>query len=204
MTPTAAPAAPAARRMTTAEFWDFTHLPENRNRDFELIRGEVIEVPRPTKPHGVVSFRVGKYLDLYAESVGRGYVTTNDSGVILEEYPDTVVGPDVAYYTDAATFDELHPKWGETVPLLAVEVLSPNDKPSKISGKVRDYLSNGVKLVWVVDFEERLVTVYRPDRTLEQFTASGELLGGDELPGLVVKVADLFKLPGEPKPPHAA
>lgn len=197
MTPTAAPAPPAAKRMTAAEFWDFCHLPENRNRDFELVRGEVTEMPRPTRRHGVVALEAGYRLRMYAAQVGRGYVASNDSGVILEEDPDTVVGPDVAYYLDAATFDELHPKWGEDVPVLAVEVLSPNDKLSKVNGKVRDYLGSGVKVVWLVDYEERRVTVYRPDRTLEVFDAGGVLTGGDELPGLSVAVADLFKLPGE-------
>ena len=196
MTPTAAP--PPAVLMTAGEFWDFVHRPENRNRDFELIRGRVIEVPRPTKRHGVVSLEIGFRLRLYAAQARRGYVASNDSGVLLQEDPDTVVGPDVAYYLDATTFDELHPKWGEEVPVLAVEVLSPNDKPSKVSGKVRDYLASGVKVVWVVDHEYHVVTVHRPNCTLEQIDATGELTGGEELPGLVVKVSDLFKLPGEP------
>jgi Uma2 family endonuclease len=188
----------ATKRMTADEFWDFCQLPENRNRDFELIRGEVVEVPRPTKRHGVVALEVGHRLRVYAERVGRGYITSNDSGVLLEEDPDTVVGPDVAYYLDATTFDELHPKWGENVPLLAVEVLSPNDKPMRVNAKVADYLANGVKVVWLVDFEERKVSVHRPARAVEFFGAGDVLIGGDELPGFEVPVADLFKLPGQP------
>ena len=30
--------------------------------------------------------------------------------------------------------------------------------------KIEDYLTNGVKLVWVVEYERKNVTVYRPDR----------------------------------------
>ena len=203
MTPTIAPATAQspARRMTAGEFWDFCQLPENHNRDFELVRGEVIEVPRPTKRHGRLCSRISHLLEVYADAVGGGYPVSNDSGVILEEGPDTVVGPDVAYYRDTATtFADIHPKWGEEVPVLAIEVLSPSDRPSRVNDKVADYLANGVRLVWLVDHEDRKVTVYRPGRSHEMVAASGMLSGGVDLPGLEITVADLFKLPGEPKP----
>ena len=95
------------------EFFDWVHLPENTNKWFELVRGEVIELPPPTKPHGVVCINVGYVLSSYSRHRRKGYVTGNDSGVILEHDPDTVRGPDVAYYEDAQTFAELHPKYGE-------------------------------------------------------------------------------------------
>jgi Uma2 family endonuclease len=187
--------------MTAAEFWDYCQLPENRNRWLELHRGKVVEMSRPNRRHGVVATRIARRLDEYAERVGRGYVASNDSGVILEEDPDTVVGPVVAYYTDAADYAALHPKWGEEPPLVAVEVLSPNDKPSKVNEKVRDYLKNGVKLVWLLDPEEKKVTIYRPGSGLEFLDESGELSGGDVLPGFSCKVADIFRLPSNPVPP---
>jgi Uma2 family endonuclease len=95
--------------MTAEEFYEFVHRPENADRWFELVRGEVIELPPPKKPHGVVCTRVGRLLDQYAEQRGAGYATCNDAGVILTRDPDIVRGPDVAFYTDASTFDEVHP-----------------------------------------------------------------------------------------------
>ncbi len=183
--------------MTADEFWDFCLLPENENRSFELIRGKVVEVSRPTKKHGIVSLNVGFVLKLYVRKTRKGYVVSNDSGVLLETDPDTVVGPDIAYFTDARTFAEVHPKWGEEPPVLAVEVLLPNDKPNKVNAKVRDYLKGGVKLVWLVDFEERTVCVYRPNRNLDVLVESDVLNGGEELPGFSCPVAELFLLDGE-------
>ena len=84
------------RRMTAEQFCDWTRLPENENRWFELVRGEVIELPPPMKPHGVVAIQVGRLLANYADQVGKGYLTSNDSGVILVANPDTVRGPDIA------------------------------------------------------------------------------------------------------------
>src|SRR5262245_43241076 len=161
------PAVGAAKKlMTVDEFWDFVNSPENEDRDFDLINGEVIEVSRPTKPHGAVASLVAFELQLYARRVGRGYVVTNDSGVLLGKNPDSVVGPDVAYFTDANRFEDLHPKWGEIPPVLVAEVLSPNDEPSEVNEKIEVYLKNGVKVLWLIDYARRKVTIYRPDKTL--------------------------------------
>jgi Uma2 family endonuclease len=192
--------------MTVDEFWEFVNRPENADRLFELRRGEVVELSRPTTLHGRVSFRVGYVLERYAEQSGVGYVVSNDAGVVLAETPGTVVGPDVAYFTDATSFDDIAPKWSEMPPLLAVEVLSPNDKPSKVNQKVQDYLQSGVKVVWVVDYEERNVTVFRPDRTHVVLKDDTELVGDPDLPGFSCSVSEFFRLPGQkpPAPPPPA
>jgi Uma2 family endonuclease len=133
----------------------------------------------------------------------KGYLTTNDAGVILERDPDTVRGPDVALYEDAQTFAELHPKYGEVPPVLAVEVLSPNDRADRVTRKIMDYLRSGVRVVWLVDAEARAVTVYQPDGAPRLVEEAGELDGGKVLPGFRCQVAAFFLLPGErpePKP----
>jgi Uma2 family endonuclease len=187
--------------MTAEEFCDFVHRPENENRWFELVRGDVIELPRPDRRHGVVCCNIGYFLSCYIFRRGRGYVTSGDAGVILERDPDTVRGPDVAVYEDAETFEELHPKYGEVPPLVAVEVLSPDDHADRINRKVTDYLRNGVALVWLVDLEAHTVTVYRPDDGPRVFGEQDELTGNDVLPGLRCRVAEFFLLRGQPPSP---
>lgn len=196
----------AAQLMTAEEFADFCSRPENDNKWLELVRGEVIELPPPMKRHGYVSGNTVRILGNYTFQRKKGYVTSNDSGVILERDPDTVRGPDVAYYEDASTFDELHPKYGEVPPRLAVEILSPNDRADRVMRKVTDYLRNGVELVWVADPEARTVTVYTPDNGPRVFGEKDELTGEKVLPGFRCQVADFFLLPGEKpkksKPPR--
>jgi Uma2 family endonuclease len=103
----------------------------------------------------------------------------------------------VALYEDAHKFSDLHPKYGEVPPLLAVEVLSPSDRLSGIISKVNDYLQSGVTLVWVVDPQNRDVTVFRPGKPAYTVVTSQELTGMEVLPDFHCRVANFFYLPAE-------
>jgi Uma2 family endonuclease len=189
--------ATASDAMTAEDFFAWVHRPEHRDRWFELQRGEVIEMPPPAKIHGRVCANVAFELEGYVRRRRKGYVTTNDTGVILERDPDTVRGPDVAVYEDASQFADLHPKFWATPPLLAVEVISPDDRARHLIRKIIDYLRNGVYLVWTIDPEDRSATVYRLFSGPVRVDSTGELTGDELLPGLVCRVANLFLMPEE-------
>jgi Uma2 family endonuclease len=82
-------------------------------------------------------------------------------------------------------------------PLLAVEVLSPDDKAPQVLQKINDYLRFEVRLVWVLDPGARTVTVFRRDRGQRLLQQSDEITGEEVLPGFACRVADFFRLPGE-------
>jgi Uma2 family endonuclease len=75
---------------------------------------------------------------------------------------------------------------------LAVEILSPNDRAARVVRKITDYLKNGVGLVWLVDPEDRTVTVYRPDKGPFVVEGDQELTGEDILPGFRCRAAEFF------------
>ncbi len=200
MSPTQ-PAAEPKTLLTVDEYWEFVNRPENADRLFELRRGEVIELSRPKKPHGIVCARITGRLDRYVEERGVGYVECNDAGVVLEEDPGTVVGPDVAFFVDYESFEDVAPKWSEIPPILAVEVLSPSDRHGEVMEKVQDYFRAGVRVVWVADPEVRTVTVFSPDRTHVLLKDNAELTGDPHLPGFACKIGDFFRFPGPIRPP---
>jgi len=181
--------------MTAEEFHDWCNRPENTERWWELERGEVIELLPPTRPHGVICVNVAKVLFRYLDQGGTGYLASNDSGVILSRAPDTVRGPDVAFYDDAETFEELHPKYGEAPPRLAVEVVSLSDRPGRLMDKVMDYLNSGVSMVWVVDPETLSLRVCLPNRNVVKIPHDGEFVGEEILKGFRFFVSELFRLP---------
>jgi Uma2 family endonuclease len=189
--------ATATKRLTAAAFFDWVHRPENRDRWFELERGKVIEMPPPGERHGVVCGNVGRILGNHTFQVGQGYVCTNDTGVIVETDPDTVRGIDVTLYDQSRRYDELTVKYAEHLPLLAVEVLSPHDRAGRMMKRALQFVRKGIPLVWLVDGEERDVTVYRSGREPYVLGIEDEITGEDVLPGLRCRVADFFLMPGE-------
>lgn len=190
-------ASAATALMTADEFHAWVHRPENRDRLFELVRGEVVEMPRPGKRHGMVCGNITRLLGNYAAARRKGYVCSNDTGVVVERDPDTVRGPDVMFFEDAAVLDEVDEKYGDTPPLLAVEVLSPNDSMGKVQRRVREQFRFGTRLVWVLDPDACNVTVMRPGQESALFEETDELSGDDVLPDFRCKVAEIFHLPGQ-------
>ncbi len=196
MTPVATAPTVPTRRMTASEFFAWVHRPENRNRFFELDCGEVVEMPPPGKRHGFVCGNVAGILRNFAIHRRKGYVCTNDAGVIVERDPDTVRGPDVTFYEDAQTIEDMDQQYAARPPLLAVEVLSPDDRVNRTLRRITQMLHAGVAVVWLVDPEGRNVSVYRPGQDPLLVVEGQEVSGDPVLPDFRCPVADFFALPG--------
>lgn len=181
--------------MTAVEFWEWVHLPENLDRSFELVRGEVVEMTRPGKKHGFVCANITRILGNYAIAKDWGYACSNDTGVQVENDPDTVRGPDVLFFDDVEDDEKIDKKWGIVPALLAVEVLSPSDSFSSTFRRVRDQLEFGVKLVWVADPESKSVVIYRAGREDQVLQAKDEITGEDVLPEFRCRVQEFFAMP---------
>jgi Uma2 family endonuclease len=78
------------------------------------------------------------------------------------------------------------------IPDLAVEVVSPNDSYGELEEKVDEYVAKGVSLIWLIDPQRRRVRVYQNGQEI-RLGENDTLTGGDLLPGLEIKLADLFK-----------
>jgi len=187
----------ATKPLTAEEFYEWANHPDNRAKYCELERGEIVEMSRPGKRHGLVCANVVGILRNYVIQRKKGYICSNDTGVVVEHDPDTVRGPDVMLFEDAARIEDVDEKYGEKPPILAVEVLSPNDTPGKITQRIQEQKRFGTLLIWVLDPEARNVTIYRPGKEEKVVLQSEELTGEDVLPDLRVRVTELFALPGQ-------
>lgn len=78
-------------------------------------------------------------------------------------------------------------------PDLVVEVLSPTDLEREVSRRLLDYLRAGVRLLWVINPEARLVQVYRPGRRGVIRPEIDHLEGAEVLAGFRVPVQALFR-----------
>jgi Uma2 family endonuclease len=171
------------QKMSAEEFFDWCQRPENRDRHFELEWGEVVEVPRPGERHGFVCANVVRIVGNYAYQRRRGYPCSNDTSLILERDPDTVCGPDLVFYDEVRRYEDLSPGYLDRPPTLAVEVLSPNDKWGKATRRIAQFFARGISVIWLVDPEERSISVYRLNQLPQVFEGDDELTGDPELPG---------------------
>ena len=87
---------PASVRLMTVE--EYVALPDD-GRLTELVRGRIVEMPSPKPAHGYVCVNVSSVLRSHVRSRKLGRVVSNDSGVITERDPDSMRGPDVAFYS---------------------------------------------------------------------------------------------------------
>ncbi len=77
-------------------------------------------------------------------------------------------------------------------PDLCVEVKSPSDTKSGLRSKAHEYLTGGVKLVWVVDPDACTVTVYDSKIKSTVLEAEATLTAESVLPGFSCVVSDFF------------
>jgi Uma2 family endonuclease len=157
-----------------------------------------VEVPPPGELQGVVGSLLTYLLSRYVFGRGRGYVCSNDTGLLVGRDPDTVRGPDVMLFDEVGRFDDLSRKFAERVPRLIVEVLSPHDQVTRVNRRISQYLRRGVPLIWLVDPEVHSVTVYRGGGFHSVLDETEELTGEEALPDLRLRVAELFTLPQAP------
>jgi len=124
----------------------------------------------------------------------RGAVYSGEAYFRIRKDPDTNVGIDVALSTpEQAAATGKKASYVDGPPILAAEVLSPYDKQKDIDEAIEEYLTCGVKVVWIVDPIDETVTVYRSGKRPKLFNADDELSGDRELPGFRCRVAEIFE-----------
>ncbi len=178
------------KKLLTAE--EFYHLPKPADgTQQELVRGEIITMTPPGGMHGGSCLNVAYFLAKYIRDGGGGKATCNDAGFITERDPDTVRGPDLAYWSKER-LGELPVGYVEVAPDLVIEVLSPGNTSTKIRVKLKEYFAMGVRMVWVIAPEDRTLTIYRTADEGRVLHESAMATGDDVLPGFSCRVSDLL------------
>jgi len=181
------------KQVSIDEFWAFVNLPENANRRFELIEGEIIEMAPSSKINSFIASLINHFLMSYALANKSGYITTADGGYKIDR---SVLQPDVGYISKARS-GGLQGNFYDNAPDLAVEVVSvKSEKEEDAFRKATRYLSNGTRMVWVVYHGDKTVYVCLPKAdggmTVDIFDSTMTLNGGDVLPDFSLPVADIF------------
>ncbi len=186
---------PSTDAMTAEQLLEY----DTRGLRTELVRGRLVVREPAGYQHGSIAARVLVCIATYLERdrVARaavhplGEVLAAETGFTLQRQPDTVRASDVAFVT-WERIPSASTGFAELAPDLAVEVLSPGDRPGEVLAKVADWLTAGSALVWVIDPARRLARVYRADGSEAIVDASSALEGDDTLSGFCMPMASLF------------
>ena len=185
-----APTKRSLKTLFTAE--ELLRFPRGKQR-LELVNGKLYEMALSGGRHGYISANICAILSSYVQSTDLGCVFATGTGFTLQHNPDTVRAPDAAFVSQGRLpQEESLDGYLELAPDLAVEVISPNDRPQEVREKVADWLNAGTRLVWVIYPSSRTVTVHRPPSSIEEMGGEDTLDGAEVIPGFSCVLGELF------------
>ena len=152
--------------------------------DREFLDGEVVERNEGELPHGLVQGELVFLLRRLSPELGLTVVPE----IRLQVSPTRFRVADVAAWRAGPIGTRIP----AVPPFLVVEILSTEDRLTRMQPKIQEYLRLGVEHVWIVDPDERSALSYTPA------AAAGELV--DELrtdaPPIEIRLADLLRVLG--------
>ena len=180
-----------APQVMTAE--EYVTLSDQRSGcAYELVRGLlVVRDPEVPWTHSYVQGKLYRYLDEWMETFGHGAVGV-DVDCLVGEDPDTVRIPDVGVLLQP--FDTENAFLGRVrgAPDIAIEVLSPSNRPQDMRDKTSDYFNAGALRVWIVDPEARTIVIRKADGTTTRFIGTDRLEDPEILPGFALEMQKVF------------
>ena len=172
-----------------ATLQDLLNTPKDGNKH-ELVDGEIVVSPAGMR-HSEVAINIGGLIWEFLQKNPIGKVYASDVGIAFPN--GNVRSPDVTYVSIAKLPEGRSPEtFGEVIPDLAVEVLSPSDSLKELGRKIGEFLENGVPIVWLVDPARQTVTVYRSLTETQQLTSKDTITAEPVLPGFSVPISRFF------------
>ena len=146
--------------MVTAEspvkltYEDYRNTPEDER--YELLDGELVMSEAPRIVHQQVDMDLGTLMNLFVKENNLGRVFSAPTDVVLSE--TAVVQPDLLFVSN----ERAHIITEQNIqgaPDLVVEILSPSTANRDWTIKRELYAAHGVKELWIVDPDARIVWV---------------------------------------------
>ncbi|MDJ0705298.1 MAG: Uma2 family endonuclease [Leptolyngbyaceae cyanobacterium MO_188.B28] len=155
---------------------------------WEFIGGEAIQKPMPGGKHSRLQQRLAAAINAAAsnyEALPELRCTFGDRSIV----PDLVVLATEQIPMDAE--GEIVSTGIEFAPLWVIEILSPDQKQTRVIRKILHSLRHGGQMGWLVDPDERVVLVYQCDRLPDEL-AEDDLLPCPEGITMQLTVKQLF------------
>ena len=146
--------------MTALEFPDhllsleeFSQLPEDNSRHYELQEGVLFVSPRATPLHQMVMLHLA--MALYHQLPPEWRAVVDTEVVIQPGFPATVRVPDLVIVPHEVVKPN-PPRFTADDVLVAVEIISPGSRGIDTRQKPGEYANAGIPYYWVIDLDEPL------------------------------------------------
>lgn len=168
-------------------------LPDDGHR-YDLLKGELIKMSPAGRDQGIIA---GEFFWLFKTFVANhdlGETYAAETGFLIATDPDTVLAPDVSFIS-RRRLPEIQGIGGfiPIPPDLAVEVISPTDRYTRLEDKVIEWLNAGTKVVITLDPRKSLARIYRSSTEVQILTVTDTLELPDIAPGWSIRVSQLFQ-----------
>ncbi len=151
-------------------------------------------MPPPSFDHGGVESNIHGAAFIFLQAHDLGILRVGESGLYTRRDPDTVRGVDL-YFISHERLAKRDRKlvYLDVAPDWITEVLSPSNRDIHVQEKITEYFAINVRMVWLVDPDERCVHVYRSLTQIRTFHENDIVTGEDVLPGFEIQVAKIFE-----------
>ena len=180
-------AAPPTKRLTIADLEQFPDDGKLR----ELVDGQVVEWDMTTQRHGFLETALAATLHQFVRQHRLGRVGSGEGMVRILGSEHDARGYDLAFFRRGNIPMDLDAAATVATPDLVVELISPSDRADRVLDKVEDWLRTGVRLLWYINPETGVTTVYH-GRLVSHVGPDAPLDGLDVLPGFHLRLRDLL------------
>ncbi len=160
----------------------------NRIKD-ELIGGEIVKMPPPSRWHDLIKNRINRLLILCLSANPQVHLESLvEMGAEVSKHDTFVPVVSVVKIDRLGGEDRIF----RGAPDLAIEVVSPRDTATHLKSKVDAYLRGDSRTVWVVYPDSRSVMVHSGDTARE--LKADQKIEDQLLPGFSTPVSSFFEL----------
>ncbi|GET41932.1 Uma2 family endonuclease [Microseira wollei] len=144
---------------------EFLELPETKPAS-EYIDGKIYQKPMPKGKHSRVQIRLGTQINQVAEPERIASAFTE----LRCTFGGRSIVPDITVFSwqripldangEIENSFEIHPDW-------TIEILSPEQSPTRVIDNILFCLDRGTELGWLIDPQEKLVMIFKPGKQPE-------------------------------------
>ena len=170
---------------------EFLERPETQPAS-EYLNGQIYQKPMPQGKHSIVQTRLSSAVN----QTGIAAQTAHAFTELRCTFGNRSIVPDIAVFEwshlpldqngEIENVFPIPPDW-------TIEILSPEQRPTRVIDKIVFCLNHGTQLGWLIDPEERIVLIFLPNQlpiTLEDPAAQLPVLAA--LIGWQITIGELF------------